>query len=166
MSDADLRNLEHVVRSGGEEAARVALDRERRRVGLPSLWGYAPRWCDAVCAGQLHFPGARWDCRGCEGARAEAVLHVQRNDMPAGDSHWQRRARATVALVVRVMPPGSSMRDVRAALREVRPGKYDAAITRQWFSREAVRAWPALGRKKVAPLGPDDSPLFVAKEGS
>jgi hypothetical protein len=162
VADASMRELERVVRAGGDEAARVALSRERTRAGLPDLWGYAPRWCGEE--ERWHLPGAAWDCRGCERARAEAVLHVQRNDMPTNGSHWQRRALATVALVQRVTPPGTPLREVRAALREVRPSRWDAAIERQWFSREVVRAFPGLGRKpKPAPLGPSDSPLFAEK---
>lgn len=165
MSDATLRDLEQTVRANpGDESARVALDTERRRRGMGSLWGYAPRWCEPSDKSPArHLPGVQWNCPECERARAEAALHVTQNDMPTNGSHWQRKARMWVVLVVRVMPPGASAREVRAALREVRPGKWGAAIQRQWFSREVTRAFPMLARKKVAPLGPEDSPLFAAK---
>jgi hypothetical protein len=166
VSDATMRALERAVIEGGDEAARVALDAERTRRGLPSLWGYAPRWCPNEADPQgKHLAGAGWVCLyACVRPKSEAIRHVQTVDRPTGNSSWQCGARSKVALVLRVAG-GASPREVRAMLREVRPGKGAAAIQRQWFTREAVRAFPFLARKKTA-LGPEDSPLFVAKEGA
>jgi hypothetical protein len=166
MADERLRDLEQAVKiDPANESLRVALDAERTRRGLPSLWGYAPRWCPEENGAQWrHMAGAGWACNACFRPQNEAIRHVQTVDMPAGNSSWQRRARGSVALVLRVVG-GASPREVRAMLREVRPGKGAAAIERQWFTREAVRAFPFLARKK-GPLGPEDSPLFAEKGGA
>ena len=165
MSDTRLRDLERTVREGGDEAARVALDVERRRRGMPSLWGYAPRWCEASTkAPTRHLPGAQYACADCDRARAEAAGHVKCSDMPTNGSRWQLRARNWVALVLRITPPGSpATREVREALKLIRPSKHGPAIERQWFSKEAVRAFPELGRKKPIKdhwKGEADAPLF------
>ena len=151
--DAELRDLEARVRAGGDEATRSALTAARARAGLRPLWGYAPRWCTGGVGLPPHLPGSQgpFGCDPCERAREDAAGHVKRLDMPTNGSHWNLRARLWVALVVRVAA-GMSPKDVRAALREVRPGRYTAAIERQWFSREAVRAFPFLARKKPESL--------------
>lgn len=163
MSDARLRDLEQAVKADpSNESLRVALDAERTRRGMPSLWGYAPRWCPNEAGSQgKHLAGAGWVCDyACVRPRSEAIRHVQTVDRPTGPSSWQRRARGSIALVLRVAG-GASPREVRALLREVRPGKGAAAIDRQWFTREAVRAFPFLARKTAGRLGPEDSPLFA-----
>lgn len=167
MSDATLRALEQAVRSNpGDEPARVALDIERRRRGMGSLWGYAPRWCLGGGAppkrATPHLPGLFYDCPGCKVARDESAQHVMTSDAVLNGSDWTRIARANVALVVRVMPPGASMRDVRAALREVKANRlesrWDSAHGRKVWGNEVGRAFPALSRKpKPASV---DAPLF------
>lgn len=162
MADENLRDLEARVRAGGDEADRSALAAARARAGLPPLWGYAPRWCTGGTGIPPHLPGSQGPtgCDPCERAREEAAGHVKRLDAPTNGSRWNLRARLWVALVARVAA-GMSPRDVRAALREVRPSKHDAAITRQWFSREAVRAFPFLGRKKpLKAHWTGEAPLF------
>lgn len=164
MSDQRLRDLERAVLDGGDEGARVALDAERRRRGMPSLWGYAPRWCaPSDKAPTRHLPGVQWNCAECMRAQAEVNAYISKNDRPTNGSRWTGSARAYVACVVRVAS-GLPLRAVREALREVRPSKYDAAHARKVFTVEVVRAFPQLARKVTRPLGPEDSPLFAARE--
>lgn len=169
MSDSRIRDLERAVLTGGGEEERVALSRELERVGRPNLWGYAPRWCEpSEAEAKRHLPGVSFRCAGCKAARDETARHIMATDAITNGSDWTRIARANVGLVVRVMPPGSALRDIRAALREANPhGKHGPSWGRKVWGNEVGRAFPALSRKPaLRPLGSADSPLFADRSVS